>query len=161
MLSLVSQKAFSQYGSISKADSASLLTKTAIKAKFRIYKHRTGHVFEMFPIGFIPKANKPVYDRVLGIKARYREVDGNGMNTFIMDFYDSGNIMNVTVYGGKGSGSIYYAEYRDHAKKPYEIRTHSADGKFYVVHKQIYDISNGKTNITTQYQYVPLDYWYE
>ncbi|MFA4868094.1 MAG: hypothetical protein WC623_07845 [Pedobacter sp.] len=140
---------------------ASLPTKAAIKTKFRIYTHKTGHVFEWFPMGFTPKTGKAVIDRVFGHKARYREVDGNGMNTIVIDYYDSGNIMNVTVYGGKGGGSIYYARYRDHAKKPYEIQTYSADGKFYVVHKNTYDMYNNKTNVSTKYQYLPLDYWYE
>lgn len=161
MVCLVSHKAFSQYHIMSKADSASMPTRASIRAKFRTYTHRTGRVFEMFPIGFTPKAGKPIVDRVYGIKARYREVDRNGMNTVVMDFYDSGNIMKVTVYGGKGGGYIYEAEYRDHVKKPYEIRTYSTDGKFYMVHKRTYDMYDGKTTVSTNYEYIPLDYWYE
>ncbi|MDR2270903.1 MAG: hypothetical protein LBF27_08360 [Sphingobacterium sp.] len=138
---------------------ASLPSKTAVKAKFRSYKHRLGYTFELFPAGFTPKANKPVVDRVFGRKARYREVDPNGGNTLIIEYYDSGNILNVTVY--KGYEGIYSAAYRDHATKPYEIRATSSDGKFYIVHQRIYDMYNNKTTVKTKYQYVPLDYWYE
>lgn len=158
---IFSQKTFSQYGVISDSVKASLPTKAQIKTKFRPYTHRTGHVFEWFPAGFTPKANKPVIDRVFGRKARYSEFDANGILTMKIDFYDSGSILNVTVYGGKGGDMIYYSEYRDHANKPYEIRSKSVDGKFYVLHKRIYDMYDNKTNITTQYQYVPLDYWYD
>jgi len=144
-----------------KSEIASLPSKATIKTKFRTYTHKNGYVFEFFPVGFTPKMNKIVIDRVFGRKARYREVDVNGFNTFIIDFYDSGSIMNVTIYGGNGGNMIYYAEYRDYSKKPYEIRTYSADGKFYVVYKRIYDMYDDKIKITTKYQYVPLDYWYE
>lgn len=138
---------------------ASLPSKAAVKAKFRSYKHRLGYTFELFPAGFTPKANKPVVDRVFGRKARYREVDQNGGNTLIIEYYDSGNILNVTVY--KGFEGIYSAAYRDHATKPYEIRASSSDGKFYIVHQRIYDMYSNKTTVKTKYQYVPLDYWYE
>lgn len=144
-----------------KSELASLPTKAVINTKFRTYTHKTGNVFEWFPAGFIPKVGRPVIDRVFNRKARYREVGANGMNTLIIDYYNSGSIKNVTVYGGKGGGMIYYAEYRDHAKKPYEIRTHSADGKFYVVHKNTYDMYDDKTTVSTKYQYVPLEHWYE
>lgn len=144
-----------------KSELASLPTKAVINTKFRTYTHKTGHVFERFPSGFTPKPGKAVTERVFGRKARYREVDANGMNTLVIEFYDSGNIMNATVYGGKGSNMIYYAQYRDHTTKPYEVRTHSADGKFYVVHKRIYDMYDNKTTVTTKYQYVPMDYWYD
>lgn len=138
---------------------ASLPTKAAVKAKFRTYTHRTGNVFEMFPVGFTPKTNKPVIDRVFGHKAMYREVDGNGMNTLKIEYYDSGSILNVTVY--KGGDMIYNAEYRDHTNKPYQILSKSADGKFELLHKRVFDAYDNKTTVTTQYQYLPLDYWYE
>lgn len=142
---------------------ASLPSREAIKSKFKTYKHKTGYTLEMFPIGFTPKAGKPVTDYVTifsrKYKGRYREVDENGMNTFIIEYYDSGSILSVTVY--KGGNSIYTANYRDHAGKPYEIRSTSSDGKFYLIHKRIYNTSEDKTNVTTRYQYVPLDYWYD
>lgn len=142
---------------------ASLPSKASLIAKFRTYKHRTGYNLEMFPVGFIPKAGKPVTDYVTifgrKYKGRYREVNENGMNTFIIEYYDSGSILSVTVY--KGGNSIYTANYRDRAGKPYEIRSTSSDGKFYLVHKRIYNTSEDKTNLTTRYQYVPLDYWYD
>ena len=144
-----------------KKELASLPTKEVIKTKFRNYTHKTGNVFEWFPVGFNPKGGNAVIDKVFNRKARYREVDGNGMNTFIIEYYNSGSLKNVTVYGGKGIRTIYYAEYRDKATKPYEIRTYSADGKFYVVHNRTYDMYDDKITLSTKYQYVPLEHWYE
>lgn len=142
-----------------KTEIASLPTKSAVKAKFRMYTHSTGNVFELFPVGFTPKPNKTVIDKVFGRKARYREVNSEGINTLVIDYYNSGNIMEVWVY--KGGDMIYNAQYRDHAKQAYEILSKSADFNYEVYHKRTYDISNGKTTIDTKYTYVPLEYKYQ
>lgn len=159
VLSFFYQNAFSQY-ELTDAQRASIPTIATIKTKFKSYTYK-GKAYEWFPVGFTPKGGKPVIDRVFGIKARYREVDGNGINTMSMDFYDSSSIMNVTFYGGKSGDMIYYAEYRDHVNKPFRIQTYSADGKFDVIHKRVFDIYANKMNISTHYHYIPLDYYYQ
>lgn len=145
------------------AEIATLPSKSAIKAKFRTYKHKTGHVFEMFPANFTPKQNKSTYDkvRVFGktYTARYREYNDYGINSLIIEFYDTGGISNVTV--SNGPDLMYFAKYRNGSNKPFEIMTKSADRKFHITFKRIYDIYEDKVNETFSYYYAPLDYYYD
>ncbi len=144
------------------AQIAQLPSTSAIKAKFRSYKHKTGHTFELFPVGFTPKPNKSTYDKVRMFgkvyTARYREYDANGINSLIIEFYDSGHILSVTVY--KGGGSIYSAEYRDGANRPYAVYTKTADGKYHITFKRIYDMYLDRTTETYRYYAAEADYYY-
>lgn len=159
MLSLVSKKAFSQkyYGDITDEQRAKLPTKAFINTKFGTYKHRSGHTFYWFPIGYKPRQGKVVIDRVYGIKARYREVDVNsGNNILSIEYYDSGNISRVDFYGG--NSYMYHAEYNDHTLKPYIINAYSTDQKFSITHKRWYE--DEKLFTTTSYRHEPWDYYY-
>lgn len=46
------------------AEISQLPSKAEIKSKFKTYNHKTGYVFEMFPVGFTPKQNRSTYDKV-------------------------------------------------------------------------------------------------
>jgi len=139
-----------------------LPSKDAVRAKYRNYTHKTGHVFEMLPVGFTPANNAGVNDYVTifgtKYKARYRERDPSGqVNTLIIDFYDSGNAKEVTIYD-QGE-MIYNAKYADAASKPYEIRAYTKDRKYYSVLKREYNYDAGKVAETFEYQDDASGFW--
>lgn len=142
---------------------ATLPSKAAVRAMFRNYRHKTGRIFEMFPVGFTPKPNKAYYDKVTiwgrTYIARYRETNAYGFNSVVFDFYDSGRIKEITVFNG--ADVIYTADYKDVAtNKAYSIITQSADGKFSLTLERTYNIQTDKVEEIVSYEYVPLGYYY-
>lgn len=141
---------------------ANLPTKASINTKFRTYKHKTGHTFEMFPTNFTPKQNKATYDKIkiMGkvYTARYRE-HNDYVNSLVIEFFDSGKISEVTVFNG--SETIYSAKYKDGSNKPYEIRTKSADSKFELIIKRLYNFMTDKIEESITYYYKPLDHYFD
>lgn len=143
---------------------AALPSKATVKAMFKPYRHKTGQVFDMFPVGFKPKQNKGFYDKVTiwhhTYTARYRETNAYGINSLVIEFYDSGRIRNVTVLDG--TEVIYTADYRDAiANKPYSIITESADWKYSLHIQRPYNIATNKVEETISYHYLPLNYDYD
>lgn len=142
---------------------ASLPSKAVIRTKFRTYKHKTGHVFEMFPANFTPKPNKSSYDKVRYFgktyTAQYCEHNDYGINSLVIEYRYSGKISTVTVFNG--SDPIYIANYSEGSDKPDQILTKSADGKFSLSIQRSYNFRTNKMEQTISYHYLPLDYYYD